>query len=285
MSILIYLCIIIASVTRSATSKLYNRSDGPSYVFNAIKTLSALILFILMGIVQFRFHLPTVLYGAAYGAFLCIASYSGFRALSMGPMSLTSMLVSFSLIIPLVWGIAVRGEQVSLIQYVGILLLMVALVLVNADKLRRGGSDGKINRLWFLYVAITFACDGACSILQKEHQTQFPSQYSKEFMFFAMLLCSAVFVISAFRKMTFSEIKAVKGKKFAVLSGVTNAVQNYLTMILAGFENATALFPIISAGTVLGSLACGGIAFKEKLKINQYLAIALGIAAVVLLKI
>ena len=238
-----------------------------------------------MSMTGFTFHLPTMIYGLAYGAFLCIASYSGFCALAVGPMSLTSMMVSFSLIIPLVWGIAVRQEEVGFIRYIGIFILMAALFAVNADRLKEKREEGSHRGLWFLYIAVTFVCDGACGVLQKEHQTQFPSLYSNEFMFFAMLLCSVVFLIAALRKLSFKEICAVRGKGYAILSGVTNGVQNYLTLVLAGFENATALFPIISAGTVLGSLACGGIFFKEKLKINQYIAIVLGIIAVILLKI
>jgi multidrug transporter EmrE-like cation transporter len=58
-----------------------------------------------------------------------------------------------------------------------------------------------------------------------------------------------------------------------------------LTLSLAGFENASILFPVISAGTILGSLLCGRLVFGEKLKINHYIAILFGTASVVLLKL
>ncbi|MBQ8345661.1 MAG: hypothetical protein IJY42_05285, partial [Clostridia bacterium] len=108
---------------------------------------------------------------------------------------------------------------------------------------------------------------------------------NKEFMLFAMLLCSSVFSISAFRKITFRELKMIKGKRHGVLSGLANGIANFLTLVLAGMENASVLFPVISAGTILASLLCGRLIFREKLRANHYVALAAGIAAVVLLKL
>ena len=67
-----------------------------------------------------------------------------------------------------------------------------------------------------------------------------------------------------------------------VLSGLENVIANFLTLVLAGMENASVLFPIISAGTILASLNCGRLLFKEKLRINHYVALAAGIVAVIL---
>ena len=70
-----------------------------------------------------------------------------------------------------------------------------------------------------------------------------------------------------------------------VLSGLASGIANFLTLVLAGMENASVLFPIISAGTILASLYCGRLLFKEKLRINHYVALAAGIVAVILFKL
>ena len=116
-------------------------------------------------------------------------------------------------------------------------------------------------------------------------ETLYPEAYSKEFMLFGMLLCSIVFSFIALRKVSLKELKTVKGKRYGILSGLANGTANFLTLVLAGLENASVLFPIISAGTILASLLCGRFLFKEKLKANHYVALAAGIAAVVLLKL
>jgi drug/metabolite transporter (DMT)-like permease len=200
-------------------------------------------------------------------------------------MALTSMLVSFSVVVPLIWGITLGNETLKSLQYPALILLFLAIILTNADKIKAKKTTQTNYYLWLLFVGITFACNGICSILQKQHQTLYPEAYSREFMLFAMLVCSVVFLISAFRKISAKELKAIKGKWCGVLSGLANGIANFLTLVLAGMENASVLFPIISAGTILASLLCGRLLFKEKLKINHFVALAAGIVAVILFKL
>lgn len=285
MVVCIYLLIVLSSVTQSATTKLFNQSDSHSEVFNAIKSCSALVLFALIAAFDFRLHLPTLLFGFLYGACLCVSMYAGYQALCRGPMALTSMLVSFSVVIPLIWGITVGNETLKMMQYPALVLLFFAIILTNIDKIKAPKNTQANYGVWLLFVGITFVCNGACSILQKQHQTLYPEAYSREFMLFAMLLCSVIFSISALRKISPKELKTVKGKRYGMLSGLANGAASFLTLVLAGFENASVLFPIISVGTILAALLCGRLLFKEKLKANHYVALVAGITAVVLLKL
>jgi drug/metabolite transporter (DMT)-like permease len=197
------------------------------------------------------------------------------------------MLVSFSVMIPLIWGITVGNETLKVIQYPALALLLGAIVLTNVDKIRARREKDTETRygIWLLFVGITFGCNGVCSILQKQHQTLYSEAYSGEFMLFAMLLCAIVFSLAAIGKVSLKEWRAAKGKHLGMLSGLANGIANFLTLILAGMENASVLFPIISAGTNLGSLACGSLLFREKLKANHFVALAAGVVAVVLLKL
>ena len=285
MVIVVYLLIILASVTQSATAKLFNRNCALPAAFNAIKSCTALGLFALVAAFGFTFNLPTVLFGILYGICLCISMYAGYQALCRGPMALTSMLVSFSVVIPLIWGITVGNETLKTMQYTALVLLFLAIIMTNVDKMKVKQTTPTSYGAWLLFVGITFACNGICSILQKQHQTLYPEAYSKEFMLFAMLLCSVVFVILALIKISPKELQRTRGKRYGVLSGLANGLANFLTLVLAGLENASVLFPIISAGTILAALICGRVVFKEKLKANHYAALVSGIIAVVLMKL
>lgn len=285
MIILIYAFIVLSSVTQSVTTKLFNQKLSCSAVFNAIKSLTSLVLFALISLFGFTFHLETMFFGVAYGACLCVSMYTGYQALCRGPMALTSMLVAFSVIIPLIWGITAGNEVLKTIQYPGIVLLFIVIALINADKIKAKKTQQTKYGLWFMFVGITFVCNGVCSILQKQHQTLYLKLYNTEFMLFSALLCSLVFFIVALKKFSIKDIKTVRGKSYGVLSGLANGTANYLTLILAGMENASVLFPIISAGTILACVFCGRVLFKEKLKANHYVALVLGIVAVVLLKL
>ncbi len=285
MIFLFYFLILLSSATQSSTTKLYNKCSGNSTVFNAIASASALVLFALTAALGFTFHFPTLLYGVLYGASLCLSMHTGYLSLCLGPMALTSMLVSFSVVIPLIFGVTVLDEKIGIFKGIALLLLVFAIVLTNASKLKKGERAEKGYARWLFFVFLTFTANGLCSVIQKQHQTLYPGAYNREFMLFAVLLCAIVFSTAALIRLRPRQILAVKGKGYGILSGVANGLRNFFTLVLAGMENASVLFPAISAGTILASLLCGKFIFKERLRLNHYLALGFGILAVVFLKL
>ena len=285
MPLLLYFGIILSSVTQSASTKLFHRGQGSVWVFNAIKAVAAFLFMLAFGIGQMSFHLPTVLFGISYGFLLSVSMYAGFEALRRGPMALTSMLVTFSVFIPFLWGICVNGETLNLCQGIAIFLFVSALLAINADKLKRTGEKHTSYGIWLFFVALTFFANGIGSVLQTEHQTLFRGEYQSELTLYTMGFCALVYIVIFFVKEPLTAIVTTKKKAVALLSGVANALVTFLTVMLAATENASVLFPIISAGSALGVLLCGRFLFHERLKVNHYLALVLGVTAVVLLKI
>ncbi len=250
--------------------------------FNAIKSLFSFIPFLIISFWGFSFHAGTLIYGSMYGVLLCVTMTTGYLALKTGPMALTSMLVSFAIVIPIVYGLCV-GETLNAFKIIGISALVVAMVVVNLNK--RSGESKVSYFKWILYVALTFCANGFMSIIQKLHQTAYPSLYVNEFMTVGMFIGVLFFCVLALIKLRPKQILQVKGKKFGALAGICSAVANFCTTMLVGMENASALFPAITAGTLVLNLVCGLVVFKEKLKLNHYIAVVFGICAVVFLKI
>lgn len=292
MVIIVYLAIIFTTATQSASAKAFTRQNGSSLVFNVIKGLTAVALFAIMAAIEgFSLHLPTVLYGLGYGASLCLSMHTGFRALCLGPMALTSMLVSFSILIPTLWGVTVGGEDMTLFCFFGILLLLGAILLTNGDKIWGKGRAAKAPGgewrygPWLLLVAATFLSNGIGSVLQKQYQTVYPDGKSSLFMFYAMLLCALVYFIISLVKLTPTDLRAAKKPWLGAVSGIANGLASFFTLVLAGMENASVLFPAISAGTLMGAILCGRFLFKEKLKLNHYFALLAGLLAVIFMKL
>lgn len=282
MSIFLYILIVLFAVLQSASTKLYGKTGGNAYAFNAIKASAAFFLFALFSLWNFSFHPATLLYGAAYGISLTISMFAGYKALLAGPLALTSMLVSFSVIIPLFYGILFLDETLTLPKTLGLFGLFATILLVGMSK-KQGG--GKKSPLWLVFVFLTFAANGICSVLQSAHQTRFPGEYTKEFMLCAMLFCSLFFAVCAILQTRGKACVTFRGAGYGVLSGAANGISNYATLMLAGMENASVLFPAVSVGTILGGLVCGFLLFKEKPHVIHLFALVFGIAAVVLLKI
>ena len=55
-------------------------------------------------------------------------------ALMLGSMTLTSLIVSYSVIIPCIYGIVFLKEPISICFVIGLLLLAISLFLVNKGK-------------------------------------------------------------------------------------------------------------------------------------------------------
>jgi multidrug transporter EmrE-like cation transporter len=56
-------------------------------------------------------------------------------------------------------------------------------------------------------------------------------------------------------------------------------------LMLATVEDASVMFPVLSAGNAVGACLVGRIVFKERLTVLQMISILFGILSVVLLKI
>lgn len=282
MSIIIYAFIVFFTVVQSSSAKLFAGINDNSVAFNRIKSLSALVLFLIMTVFGFQFDLGTAVYGSLFGILMAVSMQAGYKALTLGAMSVTSMIVSFSVAIPVVYGIVFKNEGITLFKMSGLILLGAALVFTNLQSNRTGE---KRSFKWAFYVVLTFFANGFNSILQKAHQEKYHSEQCVEFMLWAMLVCFIVFVLSDLKNISPKKLLKVRGKGWGICAGVTNALVGYLTIKLAGAENASVLFPAISAGTILGTIIAGKLLFGEKLKINHMAAFICGVTSVIMLKL
>jgi len=278
MHILLYFCNVLCSAGQSALGKQYARRGGESLPFNINKALIGTLLFLVLGLMSgFSLHLETMLFGLFYGISLCISMHTGFKALSIGPMALTSIIASFSLIIPFLFGIILWNEILTLLKFSGIILLLLSIFLINAKK--ESGFSAK----WLFYALVTLLSNGFCSVIQKMHQIKFPTLYRTEFMFWALLCVSIILTI------TYNTKRNGKVKfgfsLLGIASGIANCCANFIVLFLSATENASVLFPIIAVANIITVWVIGILFFKERLKVLQAIGLVMGVVSVVLLKI
>lgn len=273
-----YLLNVVCSAGQSAFSKQYAKGNGSPLVFNQNKALAGLAVFLVWSLLQgFSFHWPTLLFGAGYGIFLCISMHTGFRALAMGPMALTSILASFSLLVPFFFGVFFWQEPLTVFGILGMGLLLLSIVFINGKK-----ASGLSFR-WFLYALATLLTNGICSVIQKYHQMQYPAQYRTEFMVFALLSVWLLLWLSRLPKR--QEKAPFFFNLHGLLSGMLNGAANYIVLFLSATENASVLFPIVSVANIAAVWMVGLLFFKEKLTVLQTVGLVLGVASIILLKI
>jgi drug/metabolite transporter (DMT)-like permease len=293
MTILLYVAVVAVSCAKSAFLKQNTRSGDGSVdsanTFNLFKAIAVFAVLFIIFLFDGSWNAATIGWGTAYGALLSLSMITGYYALKAGPMALTSMIVSFSLVIPYGYGLIFLGEKPKPIQVVGLGMFLLSLVLVNWQKLRGKGGHAaaqpqKASGRWALLTACTLIFDGLCSVVQKGHQNLYPGMYTSWFMAVAGLTACIVFVIRFVGQKNKLTLKASKAIKYGVLSGSCNGIYSLLLLVLAATEKASILYPVVSAGTMLSVFIVGQVVFKEKMSLLQTAGFVVGLLAIIMLK-
>ena len=281
----LYLLMVIVGVSvQQVARKAYNtRVTGGTYSFPAASAFVALLFFVVSSGGEFRFSPEILGYSVLFAFSYGVSVVSSLLAIGCGPLSLTALMIQYSLIVPAVYGLIALDETPGLLLVVGIVLLLISLVFINMEK---KGEEKKISLRWGLYAFLAFAGNGMCSTVQKVQQLDFNGLYKNEFMItalamvFTALLCIAFFTE---RKTIFKNLKF--GAVWYILCGSANGMVNLLVLVLSLALPASVMFPIISAGGIILTTLISVFVYKEKLSSRQKIGFLLGIGAIVLLNL
>ena len=204
-------------------------------------------------------------------------------AICTGPLALTSLILQYSLVLPALYGLIVLDEAMSAMLILGIVMLLVSLVFINIES---KGEKKKITLKWGIYAFLSFAGNGACSIIQKEQQMHFDGLYKNEFMILALFIVVIVLFASAFiterDKLTYN---LKKGVLWYAICGLANGAVNMLVLVLSLRMPASVMFPVVSAGGIILTAAISILVYKEKLSTYQIIGMILGTVAIVFLNL
>lgn len=282
MPFLILTTIIIFVTLQSITSKQYTNSTPNTkfYLFSGISAFFAMLFFILVSGFKLSFTPEFIPYSVGFAISYAASLVGLVFALKYGPLSITSLITSCSLILPAIYGIIFLNDPLKITACIGILCLIAALVLINIKD-----EEMKFSLRWIICVVLSFTGNGMCSIVQKMQQVKFSGAYKSEFMITALLIVCAILLcaslLSAERKH-----KITKPCFYlASIQGLSNGIVNYLVMVLSALMPVSVMFPMISAGGIILTIVISIAIYHEKLTKMQITGCLFGIAAVVLLSI
>ena len=273
----VILCLSLQNVMKKAYTK---KNGGGVYLFGVLTCLAATLFFVVTS-GSFEWNVKILPFSLAFAAAYVTAMTSSVLAIQCGSLSLTSLIVSYSLMLPALYGLIFLNDPVSFGFYPGILLLVISLLLIN-----KPGEKQALNLKWIIYVILAFLGNGMCSVFQKMQQVEFEGAYKSEFMILALVTGAIVLTVISFMKdgkQTGSYIK--NGWLFGLLSGVFNGVVNLFVMVLSGRMSASLMFPLISAGGIIVTYLISKWIYKEELTKRQLVGFILGIASVIFLNI
>ena len=278
--------LITATLSGSAQSVIggfYNQKKASPFKYGLLSAITVALFFIISSGFKFNFHLETVLWSSFFGVSYMLATVMGLFAIKHGGVPLTALVISYSLIIPTIFGIFAYGEFPAVTFYVGLVFLMVSLFFIGVP--RKGEGKQQINVKWVICVAITFVANGTCSLLQAHYQRLSGGLYRSEFMISAMaivilaLLCAMLLDRKTKYEVGFSYSLMGVGK------GIFNGITNLMIMVLVGIMSPSMVFPLYSGISLITSTIASRIFFKKNPDLLSYIAIGIGLVAIVLLNI
>jgi len=276
------ICLPFVSICQSIAQKQYTlKEKQPNVIlFSAITAFIALCFFILTSGFDLTFDARLIPYSLVFAAGYCASWIGTVYAVRYGSMALTSLITSFSLILPTGYGVLL-GEQVTVKLLLGVLLLLTAIVLVNLKVSRKD----KLSIKWLSYVALSFVGNGSCSIVQNIEKRALGEAFTHEFMIIG-LAAAFVFLIAFACIKSGNVLKELKiCLPYGAGNGLSNAMVHFLMMTMIGNIPNTIMYPTGSALGMVVAFLLAYVVYKERFTKPQYAGYALGVLSIILLNI
>ena len=275
-----------ACLAGSIVRKLYTGKTAGAlrwlYIFNIVCSLLPCGILLVWGGIG-SVSLFTAALGCLFGLVTVAQTVFNLKALEAGPMSYTTVICSFSTVISALSGAMFFGETLNATHIIGMVLMAGSFLLAVEKKAGQKSTGVR----WLAYCIITFVCTGSIGIMQKVHQS---SVYKDELNAFLIV----AFGVSALATLPLL-FTAPKGEKSfrgkerlllvgcLLLSGVSVALNNKWNLYLSGVMDSAVFFPIVNGGGLIMITVLSLVFFKERLTKRQWMGMALGAAATLLL--
>lgn len=276
------ICLPFVSICQSIAQKQYTiKENKPNVIlFSAITAFIALCFFILTSGFRLTFDARLIPYSLVFAAGYCASWIGTVYAVRYGSMALTSLITSFSLILPTGYGVLL-GEQVTIKLAAGVILLLAAIVLVNLKVSRRD----KLSVKWLSYVALSFVGNGSCSIVQNIEKRALGDAFTHEFMIIGLAAAFVFLIVFACVKSgnVLKELKVCL--PYGAGNGLSNAMVHFLMMTMIGNIPNTIMYPTGSALGMIVAFLLAYVVYKERFTKPQYAGYVLGVLSIILLNI
>ena len=216
---------------------------------------------------------PMLIMGLVAGALYLLGFVLLQRSIRKNGMVLSSLFMKLGLLVPIVMSLVFFRELPSILQCVGFLLAVVAIVLINLQKGARGFTAGLL---------ILLLAGGSCDAISKVYEQLGAPALSDQFLFFtfffAFILCTALVLRQ----------KETPGKQellFGLLIGIPNFFSAKFLLAALTRMNAVVVYPTFSVATLLVVTLTGLFLFKERLSKQQWIALGMILLALIALNI
>ena len=241
--------------------------------FNMTSYLVCVLIFGLL-LLKEACSVYTVLLGLFFGIITALSAYYKMIALSNGPMHITTLITTSSMLIPTLSGVFF-GEAFSLAK-LGVAFVLIGFIFLSIPK----NNNTQINKKWLISCLLVFVFQGTIGVVQKVHQSSTHKAEVSGFLFVSFI-CAAIYCL--LRNKVFDKSAALSKSTFliAVVCGGCTFTMNYINLKLSGLLPSQLFFPLINGSAIILSSVAAVILFKEKLSKRQAVGLVGGIVCLI----
>lgn len=227
--------------------------------------------------------IPAVSFGLSYAA----ATVFVVLAIKCGSLAKTTLITSYSLLVPAFAGLIILREPLGIPMIAGMILLVLSLWLTNHRKKTADTPKEKISLKWLVFVLLGFVGNGMCSTVQKLAPHYLGADVNLTLSTIAALGLSTVVLIAASFLTKETDLKSTLrvGGPLSLFCGLFNGAVNYLAIYLNQFIPASVMFPVLSAGELILIVPYSLLVRRERFTAKQWAGFAVGVVSVVLLNL
>lgn len=276
--------VLVASFSRK--SEEYR--NGESF-FNAMYAFSACLTWLILFLMKPSFDWGVVLYSLGFGAFYVCGTTGYVNAMKTGPIMLTSLFISLSLIGVTVWGFFFWNTKFTALVGIGLVLVAIAIYLCLNKGKKENNTEEKhpISLKWLFFVVLGFVGNAGCTIVQRNQQIAYNGQHAELLMVIATAFAGSV-LLAMYLKSGVQDCKRLLKERsiYPIASGVFNFAVNLFVILLARTTlSPSVIYPVLSVGSLAIVTMASIFLFKEKMKWWQWIGVAIGVIAVAILNI
>lgn len=227
----------------------------------------------------------TIITSLVFGILFIVTMLLYMSAMGNGPLSYTSLLFSFGLLVPVIVSTVLWDEKIGLLHIAGLALLFVTFYLGSSVNKT---SKKSINVKWLLLSVAALLGNGAIMTVSKAHQMAIPGREINEFLVIAFgsasIISFLLFLLkNGKREGDLSHLKNSLFFILVILAGITTAYGNRIGLYLSGRITAVVQFPAVNGGVVILSSIASVMILKEKISTKALAGLIPGLLALVLL--
>ena len=186
---------------------------------------------------------------------------------------LSATFMKLGLLVPMVLSIVAFHEFPSVVQILGFLVAVVAILLINFEK-------GQTNARFKIGLILLLLAGGGGDAMSKVFEEIGPAAFSGQFLFYTFLTaCILCFACVVWKK----EKIGAKEFLFGLLIGIPNYFSARFLLWALKELKAVIVYPIYSVATLLVITLVGVCAFKERLSKKQCIGLIFIMISLILL--